>query len=165
MNQAESTNPPGHQPRCPTCRFAIGMAHTPSDRGPRLIEKLIPSFDSSLVVVVALLICGAIAGALEFMTHIAVDRMHTPLAYHAFIDASVITLMTIALVGVGITSARARRESSIRQIRTAEELNHHLRNALQVIAQSRYLPEDKQAKAVFDSMDRIAGALRRLTPQ
>jgi hypothetical protein len=165
MNHAEFTNPLVPESRCPSCLLPVGIAHSASDRRPRLIEKLVPSFDSTFVVLAALLLSGAIAAALEFMTHIAVSRMHTPLAYHAFIDASVITLMTIALVGVGITSARARRHTIILQIRTVEELNHHLRNALQVIALSRHLPEDKQAQAVFDSMDRIAQALRRITPK
>ena len=91
--------------------------------------------------------------------------MKTAPAYHALIDAVVVAFMTIALVGVCIASVKARRQTVLDQIRTASELNHHLRNALQVITHSRYLPEEKQAQAVFESVDRIDGALKRLTPQ
>ncbi|HEU4415119.1 MAG TPA: hypothetical protein VFT65_10085 [Candidatus Angelobacter sp.] len=126
------------------------------------MEKFVPSFDSAFIVTSALVLTGAVAGSLEFMTHLAVARLHTPLAYHAFIDASVIALMAMALVGVCIASVRTRRQAVIRQLRAVEQLNHHLRNALQVIAQSRYLPEEKQAQAVFNSVDRIEDALRRM---
>jgi hypothetical protein len=136
------------------------MGRVASRRG-RFAEMFVPSFDSTLVIVITILVSGVIAGSLEFMTHLAVAHMQTPLASHALLDASVIALMTMALVAAGIATVRAKRLAVIRQLRTVEELNHHLRNALQVIAQNHYLPEDKRAQAMFDSMDRIDDVLRR----
>ncbi len=130
-----------------------------------ILRRIVPGFDSRLIVNATLIGCGIIAGSLEFATHLAVDRMNTPSAYHALIDATVVAFMTMALVSVCIASAKARRHAMLNQIRTASELNHHLRNALQVIANSRYLPEEKQAQAVFSSIDRIDETLKRLTPQ
>jgi hypothetical protein len=127
------------------------------------VARLLPTFESSLVVNVTLLASGAIAGILEFITHIAVSHMKTPPAFHAFIDSSVVSLMTIALVGVCIASVKARRQAIAEQIRIASDLNHHLRNALQVIANSHYLPEEKQGQAVIASLDRIDEALKRLS--
>lgn len=161
MNSVLSPEPSAPGPRCPTCRLPVGTPPA-AGRGARLVERLVPSFNSGFVIWAALVLSAGVAGSLEFMTHLAVARLHTPLAYHAFIDASVIALMSMALVGVCITSVRTRRKAVIQQIRAVEQLNHHLRNALQVIAQSRYLPEEKQAQAVFDSMDRIEEALRLL---
>ena len=138
------------------------MAQAASTRELRLVERLVPSFESNFAVAVTLILSGAVAGAMEFITHLVVAHVHAPLAFHAFIDASVICLMTMALVGVAIASVRARRQAGIRQIRAVAELNHHLRNALQVISQSRYLPEDKQAQAVLDSTGRIDEVLRRM---
>lgn len=138
-----------------------------NNSGSRLRKSalLIDSFDSPWLVNGFLLASGVIAGFLEFFTHLAVGHMNVPAEYHAFIDASVIALMTIALVGVCFASARTRRKVMLEQIRTASDLNHHLRNALQVITQSRYLPEEKQNEAMYSSIDRIDEALRRLSPQ
>ena len=47
---------------------------------------------------------------------------------------------------------------------TVAELNHHVRNALQVIRESHYLPEDRQAQAVMESVDRIDRTLKHLFP-
>lgn len=135
------------------------------ERRQRKLARLIDSFDSPWLVNGVLLASGVIAGFLEFFTHLAVGHMKVTAAYHAFIDAGVIALMTIAMVGVCFASARAKRQVMLEKIRTASELNHHLRNALQVITQSRYLPEEKQNEAVFTSIDRIDEALKRLSPQ
>ncbi len=129
-----------------------------------VLRKIVPGFDSRFIVNATLIACGLAAGALEFATHMAADHMNTPPAYHAFIDATVVALITMALVGVCIASAKARRHAVLDQIRIASELNHHLRNALQVITQSRYLPKEKQAQAVFSSIDRIDETLKKLTP-
>jgi hypothetical protein len=152
--------------RCPTCHLPVAMPQQAASAGePRLKESFVSSFDSSLAVAVTLLLSGAVAGSMEFITHLVVSRMHTPLEFHAFIDASVMCFMTMTLVGVAIASIRARRQAAVRQIRAVAELNHHLRNALQVIAQSRYLPEEKQSQAVLVSIGRIDEALRRLVPE
>lgn len=159
---AASVNSSVIDSNCPTCHLPVAMAQATSARETRLIERLVPSFDSRLSVAVTLILSGAVAGAMEFMTHLVVAHMHAPLAFHAFIDASVMCSMTMLLVGVAIASVRARKQAGIRQIRAVAELNHHLRNALQVISQSRYLPEDKQAQAVLDSTGRIDEVLRRM---
>ncbi len=134
-----------------------------SNRGVQ--HRLLASFESALVRNATLLASGAIAGGLEFITHVAIGRMNMPAVYDAFVDASLVALMTIALVGVCISSAGARQRAMLKQIRIASDLNHHLRNALQVITQSRYLPEEKQADAVFASIDRIEETLKRLDQQ
>lgn len=131
----------------------------------RKAARLIDSFDSPWFANGLLLASGVIAGFIEFFTHLAVGHMKATAEYHAFIDAGVIALMTIALVGVCFASARARRQRTLERIRTASDLNHHVRNALQVITLSRYLPEEKQSQAVYTSIDRIDEALKRLSPQ
>jgi uncharacterized membrane protein len=52
----------------------------------------------------------------------------------------------------------------MQEMHTVAELNHHVRNALQVIRDSHLLPEDKQAQAVIESVERIDNTLRRLFP-
>jgi hypothetical protein len=90
--------------------------------------------------------------------------MRTPLRAHASVDALVIAFLTMMLVSVVITAARARRRQVLKEMRTIAELNHHVRNALQVIRDSHFLPEDRQAQAVMDSVERIDVTLKRLFP-
>jgi hypothetical protein len=98
------------------------------------------------------------------MTHIAVAHMGPPLAFHASVDATVIAILTMSIVSGGILAARARRRRVIQEMRTVAELNHHVRNALQVIRDSHLLPEEQQTQAVIESVDRIDSTLRRLFP-
>jgi hypothetical protein len=60
---------------------------------------------------------------------------------------------------------RRRREVEQR-LEMIAEMNHHIRNALQVIAFSRHLPPDKEPLAAIDeSVRRIQWALRELLPK
>jgi uncharacterized membrane protein YedE/YeeE len=138
----------------------------PNDPSERLslIDRAVASFDSRGTAVLAVLICGAIAGVLEFLTHLAVASMRPPLQFHAGVDAIVIAFLTMALVSVVIAAARARRRQVLKEMAIVAELNHHVRNALQVIRESHYLPEDRQAQAVMESVDRIDRTLKHLFP-
>jgi predicted metalloprotease len=129
-----------------------------------LVDRVVASFDSRRMAVVAVLISGAIAGFLEFLTHLAVASMGPGLRFHAGVDATVIAILTMTLVAVVIAAARARRHQVLKEMETVAELNHHVRNALQVIRQSHLLPEDRQAQAVMESVDRIDRTLRHLFP-
>ena len=135
----------------------------PSPQVP-VIDRLIASVDSRRAAALAIVICGALAGLLEFITHLAVASLRPPLQFHAGVDALVIAVLTMTLVSVVIAAARARRYQVIQEMRTVAELNHHVRNALQVIRDSHLLPEDKQAQAVIESVERIDSTLRRLFP-
>jgi hypothetical protein len=135
----------------------------PSPQVP-VIDRLIASVDSRRVAALAVVVCGALAGTLEFITHLAVASLRPPLRFHAGVDALVIAFLTMTLVSVVIAAARARRHQVLQEMRTVAELNHHVRNALQVIRDSHLLPEDRQAQAVIESVERIDSTLRRLFP-
>lgn len=49
----------------------------------------------------------------------------------------------------------SRRRNMNEQIRLAATLNHEVRNALEVILGSEYLPKSEQSRAVMESVDRI----------
>jgi predicted metalloprotease len=138
----------------------------PSGEPARLsfVERTIAAVDSRRAAVATVVLCGTVAGALEYITHLAVAHMRPPLKFHAGVDAVVIAILTMTLVSVVITAARARRRQVLAEMRTVAELNHHVRNALQVIRDSHFLPEDRQAQAVMDSVERIDQTLKRLFP-
>lgn len=131
---------------------------------PRLIDRVVASVDSRSAAVAVIILCGTLAGCVEFLTHMAVARMRTPLKWHAGADAILIAVLTMSLVSLVIATARARRRQVLQEMRTVAELNHHVRNALQVIRESHLLPESQQAQAVVESVERIDRTLRRLFP-
>jgi phage terminase Nu1 subunit (DNA packaging protein) len=52
----------------------------------------------------------------------------------------------------------------VEELARVAELNHNVRNALQVIRHSHTLERDEQAEAIVASVDRIDETLRRLFP-
>jgi len=65
--------------------------------------------------------------------------------------------------------AKAHRDLVAERMKTIAELNHHIRNALQVIkflgGKSRTGLDDVQLQLINDSVDRIEWALRELLPR
>jgi len=68
-----------------------------------------------------------------------------------------------------VREARAERELVRARMKTIAELNHHIRNALQVIkfwgAQQRPSLDAMQLQLINDSVDRIEWALREVLPR
>ena len=58
-----------------------------------------------------------------------------------------------------------RRRSLIEKLRTIELMNHHVRNALQVITYAPYTADqEKQVQIVRQSVERIEWALKEVLP-
>lgn len=140
------------------------MRQSNTSDGLSLFERFVATFDSRAMAVIAVLLSGVLAGLLEFITHLAVAKSRPPLQFHAGVDAAVVASITMILVSVIIAAARARRRQVLKEMTTVAELNHHVRNALQVIRDSHLLPEDRQAQAVIESVERIDRTLRHLFP-
>jgi hypothetical protein len=58
-----------------------------------------------------------------------------------------------------------RRSVSQRRAATLTELNHHIRNALQIITYSRYAPPAEQLNILQDATTRIDAVLTEVTQQ
>jgi putative flippase GtrA len=58
-----------------------------------------------------------------------------------------------------------RRRISQRRATTVAELNHHIRNALQIITYSRFAPEATQLEILQDATTRIDAVLTEVTQQ
>lgn len=60
----------------------------------------------------------------------------------------------------------ARRRELARRLETIALMNHHIRNALQVISASAYVPERaREVGAIEDAVNRIQWALREILPK
>jgi len=75
------------------------------------------------------------------------------------------TGLFVAIIAWGALSvARFRREQMRARVKVVSDLNHHLRNALTMILNSHFLPENAQASAILDGVERIDRALRHIIP-
>ena len=60
----------------------------------------------------------------------------------------------------------SRRKELARRLETIALMNHHIRNALQVISASTYIPDRaREVGAIEDSVNRIQWALREILPK
>lgn len=59
-----------------------------------------------------------------------------------------------------------RRQALIQRLQTIEQMNHHVRNALQVIACAHHTPDQqRQVEIVGESVQRIEWALKEVLPK
>ena len=71
-----------------------------------------------------------------------------------------------ALVYVVVTFQERRASFVAERLRIIAEMNHHIRNALQVIAYHSWIGKDDQELAMIrESVNRITWALREVLPQ
>jgi hypothetical protein len=61
-------------------------------------------------------------------------------------------------------SQRLRRKLVRERLRTIAEMNHHIRNSLQVITYATAADTDESVELIRDSVDRIEWALREVLP-
>lgn len=86
--------------------------------------------------------------------------------HHPFISAEFFDDITIGvLAGLVVFFYEQRRYKTIlEKIRVIEEMNHHVRNALQAISWAPYTEQDKQIKLIRDAVNRIQWALSEILP-
>jgi hypothetical protein len=72
---------------------------------------------------------------------------------------------TAVIISMLLLAVRERHRRMLQEVQRVAELNHTVRNALQVIVHSQYLPPDEQdAGAILESVQRIDDSLRDLFP-
>lgn len=109
-------------------------------------------------------------GALIFVAAMALDWFllldrEAPLLTVA-ISNGVVGLLAGVLLSTLLEYGRAQRRMILRRIDTLNEVNHHIRNALQAIAFSiGALKDHEEAPKISDAMTRIRWVLRELLPK
>ena len=114
-----------------------------------------------------LLLAAAIFGGFIFAVNFGLDQLllrehERPRLVIALTD------MMVGLVAAGLfyLYGRSRRKQVLRRLETIADMNHHIRNALQVIAGSHYLGDhEKAVAAIEDAVERIQWALREVLPK
>jgi len=107
---------------------------------------------------------GIFSGATAYITNSVLMRLGTSGQRYAMIDAAVIGGVAALIGALALIGVRERRKRDLERLRAVAELNHHVRNALQVIVDDYYLSRDSHTEAVLESVDRIDRTLRSLFP-
>ncbi len=119
--------------------------------------------DNRRLALLASLVCGILLGGVEYavMQHVVAGL---PPWYGALLDAAIIALGAAGFAWTLLAGNRDRRHRVQKELEGIAELNHEVRNALQVIAHSQYRAEPDCRDMVLCSVSRIDAALRRLAP-
>jgi microcompartment protein CcmK/EutM len=144
------------------------MAKSPRVRGSgfrlRLGTFIVELGDSRPRLLLAAAAVGAGAGACEYLIHEALQHSRFAQSIDALIDAMVIGIVTAIAFAIWLFAARERRKRVVSEMAKVKELNHNVRNALQVIAHSHYGSTDDHTDIVLESVDRIERTLKELFP-
>lgn len=105
----------------------------------------------------ALVVGVAKFGLVSFLLHIQTSR-----AYLRLQDAVLTGLLAAVAVWAVLQITSERRKYIRREIQTVANLNHELRNALEVIIGSDYLHQSNKGDAIFDSVERINRTLNNI---
>jgi ABC-type multidrug transport system fused ATPase/permease subunit len=83
-----------------------------------------------------------------------------------FLSDFLVGLVAAILVFVMSEFENRKRKAVAERLKVIAEMNHHIRNALQVIAyQSSFREDKKEIGSIDDAVNRISWALRELLPQ
>jgi hypothetical protein len=147
-----------HYPRVAQVKFHCATTM----RSNSLLERLFTRsrFAVAVTVSVALILAGAAKlGAVSLLLHIGAGRRVLQGQ-----DAIITGILTACLVWVMLRLERARRREREKQIRAVANLNHEVRNALDVIVCSEYLGTGR-GTAIVESVERINSALYEITAE
>ena len=120
---------------------------------------------SPLRITTVVVLFGASASFIEYLIHLVVTTSSALPSVQALAN-SVILGMFAAFFGLLVLTAARERQHKVRDdLRRIAELNHQVRNALQVIVYGEYSPDNSQHRsAVLDGVGKIEAALRELFP-
>ncbi len=116
----------------------------------------------------AILLAG-VAAALIFLVSLTADLIllhgHEPARLTIEISDA-ISAIVIGLLSYRIIRLQQQRREYVRQkVEVIADMNHHVRNALQVISLSTHGGDQEEIVAVRESVNRIQWALRELLPK
>lgn len=110
-------------------------------------------------------ILGIFSGFTAYLTNGLLMRLGTSGQLYAVADAIVIGGVAACIGGLALVGIRERRKRDVEHLKIVAELNHHVRNALQVIVDDYYLSRSGHTEAVVSSVNRIERTLRELFPE
>lgn len=128
-------------------------------------KAIVELTDSPYRIAAVVLSCGVGVGLLDYAIHSAALRANASELAKGIFNATIIAFAAAIIVLLVLLSTRERRRRVLDDVRKIAQLNHHIRNALEVVVQSQYVPSSaEQRSAVLASAERIDRTLRELFP-
>ena len=126
-----------------------------------IIGHLSDKRSRSLVTVV---FCFVGFGVIEFLSHEVLARTRLSPFGNAVLDAAIVGFSFSIAIWFLLAGNRERRNRVREELERIAELNHEVRNALEVIVHSHYLDTDSQHREmVFESVKRIDKVVKRVS--
>jgi hypothetical protein len=131
----------------------------------RLGTFLVEVSDTRRGRILLVIAIGAISSALEYLLHILIFTYVPHIGLGRILDSVTIGVVIGIITFIEIKAVQQRRTKVMDDMRVVRELNHHVRNALQIISYAARVPETKQQVAIIDeSIARIDSTLKELFP-
>jgi hypothetical protein len=131
----------------------------------RLGTFLVEVSDTRRGRILLVLAIALIASTIEYILHIAIFTYVPHEGLGRLLDSLTIGLVVAIITIIEIKAVQKRRTKVMDDMRVVRELNHHVRNALQIISYAARVPETKQQVAIIDeSIARIDSTLKELFP-
>ena len=131
----------------------------------RLGTFLVEVSDTRRGRVLLVLAIAAIATALEYLSHVAIISYVSHPGLARLLDSITIGIAIAIITSIEVKAVQQRRRKVLDDMRVVRELNHEVRNALQIISYAARVPETEQQVAIIDeSIARIDSTLKELFP-
>jgi ABC-type protease/lipase transport system fused ATPase/permease subunit len=127
----------------------------------KILTRITSSRRAVALTAFAILLAVGIA---KFAIVVCLLQLGVPRAVLQAQDAVITGGLSATLVWLLLVAVRARRNQQVEQIQVVADLNHNLRNALEVILSSEYLRQSNHATAIRESVERIDTTLSTLLP-
>ncbi len=118
--------------------------------------------DKPSLIVLAACVIACMAGLAEFAILTVLANLNVSRLSLRIQNSAVTGVVAGAFIWAVLIMFSLRRQHLRRKLYVVADLNHELRNALEVILQSGYLPIDQRHSALLDSAERINKALTEL---
>ena len=133
------------------------------------LDETTPEVSSAKSGVARAVLLAVAAALLVFVVSSAADlvmlKEHEPARLTIEISDA-ISSVAIGLLGYQLLRLQQQRRERLRQkVEVIADMNHHVRNALQVISLSTHGHDQAEIAAVRESVNRIQWALRELLPK
>jgi len=138
---------------------------SPRSVRPQFDRALLWILRSPLRITTVVVLFGASASLVEYLIHLVVTTSSALPSVRALANSVILGIFAAFFGLLVLTAARERQRKVRNDLRRIAELNHQVRNALQVIVYGEYSPNSSQHRsAVLDGVEKIEAALRELFP-
>ena len=120
--------------------------------------------DTPAHTIITVVIGTAAFALVEFIFHIALASLGVPILADAVVDAGLCGLTFGILLWVALAAIRERRLRVREDLDRISDVNHEIRNALEIITQCQFNAEPTHREMVLESVNRIDAVLKRTFP-